>query len=203
MLLIRRCRHAVTRTVHCRPCAGPTFHSCPSRDRRCPVAWQQYWQQPRRNGFDTRPSAFRPDISRVGADRGSVPALPLIAVAYCWSLLLLSPLLSAQPRSCGGRPTRTASQGLNRLGRRPPPAKLTPLDSVGPCRRAVASFQLLACGSRRDCVRRVCMPCSGFLRSACPGSTKDCPGLGEPTSSIHVIWRCGEACSRFTVRRSG
>jgi hypothetical protein len=38
---------------------------------------------------------FRPDVSPVGADRASVYALPPVAVARRWLLLLLSPLLSA------------------------------------------------------------------------------------------------------------
>jgi hypothetical protein len=38
---------------------------------------------------------FRPDVSPVGADRASVYALPPVAAARRWLLLLLSPLLSA------------------------------------------------------------------------------------------------------------
>ena len=76
---------------------------------------------------------FRFQAGHIPSWQESIECYPLspVAAGSRWSLLLLSPLLSAQPRSCGGRPTRTASQGLNRLGRRPPPAKLTPLDSLG------------------------------------------------------------------------
>jgi hypothetical protein len=51
---------------------------------------------------------FRPDVSPVGADRASVYALPPVAAARRWLLLLLSPLLSAQCESGLGRSCSSA-----------------------------------------------------------------------------------------------
>jgi hypothetical protein len=89
--------------------SGHIVQNCPSRlvrwavipalyvpVRRRPVAWQQDWQQSRQPSVGPRPSVFRPDVSPVGADRASVHALPPVAAARRWLLLLLSPLLSAQ-----------------------------------------------------------------------------------------------------------
>ena len=47
-----------------------------TRDRRCPVAWQQYWQQSRPDSTDSRPSASfqaRADASPPAASDGSYP----------------------------------------------------------------------------------------------------------------------------------
>ena len=66
-----------------------------TRDRRCPAAWQQYWQQSGPDGTDPRPSAFQ--AGHIPSWRGSCEcyALPPVAAARRWLLLLLSPLLSA------------------------------------------------------------------------------------------------------------
>ena len=48
-----------------------------TRDRRCPVAWQQYWQQSRPDSTDSRPSASfqaRADASSPAASDGSYPS---------------------------------------------------------------------------------------------------------------------------------
>ena len=70
-LLIRKSRQAVqdrpSRPV--RWADIPELSTCVGRR---PAAWQQCWQQSQRNSADPRPSAFRPDISQVGADRASV-----------------------------------------------------------------------------------------------------------------------------------
>jgi len=65
-----------------------------TRDRRCPAAWQQYWQQWRPNGTDPRPSASGRTYRQLAR---MVRALCGVAVAAVsnWLLLLLSPLLSA------------------------------------------------------------------------------------------------------------
>jgi hypothetical protein len=55
---IRRNRHIVQE----RPLPSMRWADIPelsTRDRRCPRAWQQYWQQSRRDGLDPRPSAFQ------------------------------------------------------------------------------------------------------------------------------------------------
>jgi hypothetical protein len=92
---IRRSRHI----VQARPLRSLCWADIPqlsTRDRRCPAAWQQYWQQSRRNGLDPRPSAFQ---------AGHIPKSPFacervavspFAVTCHWLLLLLSRLLSAQ-----------------------------------------------------------------------------------------------------------
>ena len=69
-----------------------------ARDRRCPAAWQQYWQQSRRNGADPRPSAFQ--AGHMPSWHGSCEryALSSVAAGCRWSLLLLSPLLSIRLR---------------------------------------------------------------------------------------------------------
>jgi hypothetical protein len=57
-LLIRRNRH----TVQNWPLRSVRWADTPQLsiwDRRCPAAWQQYWQQWRPNGTDPRPSAFQ------------------------------------------------------------------------------------------------------------------------------------------------
>ena len=57
-LLIRRSRHIVQdrllRSVRC-----ADIPQLSARDRRCSAAWQQYWQQSRRDGFGARPSTFQ------------------------------------------------------------------------------------------------------------------------------------------------
>jgi hypothetical protein len=56
-LLIRRSRHI----VQDRPLLSVRWAYIPelsTRDRRCPAAWQQYWQQSRPKGSDPRSSAF-------------------------------------------------------------------------------------------------------------------------------------------------
>ena len=81
---------------------------------RCPAAWQQRWQQSRRNGADPRPSAFQ--AGHMPSWRGSCEryALSPVAAACRWSLLLLSPLLSTRRRPSGSKPTRTV-QGMARV----------------------------------------------------------------------------------------
>jgi hypothetical protein len=54
------------------------------------AAWLQRWLQAWRNGADPRPSAFQAGRIPVGADRASVHALPPVAAARRWLLLLLS-----------------------------------------------------------------------------------------------------------------
>ena len=57
-LLIRRSGHI----AQDRPSLAARWADIPglsARDRRCPAAWQQYWQQSRRDGTDPRPSAFQ------------------------------------------------------------------------------------------------------------------------------------------------
>jgi hypothetical protein len=70
-LLIRRSGQA----VQDRPLRSVRWADIPQlsvRDRCCPAAWLQSWLQSPRNGADPRPSAFRPDISPVAADRAGV-----------------------------------------------------------------------------------------------------------------------------------
>ena len=62
-----------------------------TRDGRCPAAWQQSGP----DGTDRRPSAFRRDISQVGAGSCERRALWPVAAVSRWPLLLLSLLLSA------------------------------------------------------------------------------------------------------------
>ncbi len=91
------------------------------RDRCCPAAWQQYWQQSRRNGLDPRPSAFRPGICPIGADRARVMRCRrslVLAVGRCYCC---HRLLSTRRRPSGSKPTRTV-QGIaaSSPGRLPP-----------------------------------------------------------------------------------
>jgi hypothetical protein len=52
----------------------------PTRDRCCLAAWQQYWQQSRRNGLDPPDRLlFRPDVSP-----DALADLPVIS-AEAWS----------------------------------------------------------------------------------------------------------------------
>jgi hypothetical protein len=69
--LIRRSR----RIVQGRPLPSVCWADIPElyvRVRRCPAAWQQYWQQSLRPRYRSRPSVFRPDIAPVRMDRTSV-----------------------------------------------------------------------------------------------------------------------------------
>jgi hypothetical protein len=93
-LLIRRSGHI----VQDRPLRSVCWADIPqlsARDASCPAAWQQCWQQSRRPGTDPRLSAFQ--AGHIPSWRGSCEryALLPVAVARRWSLLLLSPLLSA------------------------------------------------------------------------------------------------------------
>jgi hypothetical protein len=74
-----------------------------TRDKRCPAAWQQYWQQPWPNGTDPRPSDFQ--AGHILSWRGSCERYALWPVvgASRWSLPLLSPLLSAAFRGSVAR----------------------------------------------------------------------------------------------------
>jgi hypothetical protein len=78
---------------------------------RCPAAWQQCWQQSRRNGADPRPSAFQAGPMPSGHGSYECYALLPVAAACRWSLLLLSPLLSTRPgrSSSSRRPKPTAA----------------------------------------------------------------------------------------------
>jgi hypothetical protein len=109
-LLIRRSG----RVVQKRPLRSVRWADIPqlsTRGERRPAAWQQYWQQSRPNGVDPRPSVFQAGhISSWAGSRGCYWLSP-VAVACRWLLLLLSPLLSAQPGSSGGQPDRAASRG--------------------------------------------------------------------------------------------
>ena len=59
------------------------------RDRRCPAAWQQYWQQSRPDGTDPRPSVFR--AGHITGRRGSARRGPVADRAS--DLLGSSPLM--------------------------------------------------------------------------------------------------------------
>jgi quercetin dioxygenase-like cupin family protein len=65
-----------------------------TRGEGCPAAWQQYWQQPRPNSVDPRPSVFQAGLSPVGRRSCERNALSSVADACRWLLLLLSLLLS-------------------------------------------------------------------------------------------------------------
>ena len=108
-LLIRRSGHVVQDRPS--PVVGwadiPELSTCVGRR---PAAWQQCWQQSRRNGADPRPSAFQAGHIPSWRESCERYALPPVAVACRWLLLLLSPLLSAQPRSQWFR-QRGASRG--------------------------------------------------------------------------------------------
>ena len=53
-LLIRRSRQVVQDRMLPSVCWAD-IPQLPTRDKRCPAAWQQYWQQSRPNGTDPRP----------------------------------------------------------------------------------------------------------------------------------------------------
>jgi hypothetical protein len=112
-LLIRSSRHIVQH----RPMRSVPWADIPelsTRDQCCPAAWQQYWQQSRRNGLRAsrgHASVVRRPSSRLAGaverpfvfQAGHVPQLARIVQASCavagrrWLLLLLSPLLSNGP----------------------------------------------------------------------------------------------------------
>jgi hypothetical protein len=71
----------------------PVLSTCVGR---CPAAWQQCWQQSRRNGLVPDRLLFRPDVSASCRALCERLAVSPIAVACCWLLLLLSRLLLAQ-----------------------------------------------------------------------------------------------------------
>jgi hypothetical protein len=96
-LLIRRLRQV----VHDRTSPSVRWADIPelsAQDRGCPPAWQQYWQQSRRNGSHPRPSAdWRSalPVRVIGSERGWV----LLCVPDGdWLAPLLSPFAMA-PRS--------------------------------------------------------------------------------------------------------
>ena len=64
----------------------------------CSAAWLQSWLQSRRNGADPRPSVFQAGHIPRWDESCECAALSSVAVACRWSLLLLSPLLSAAER---------------------------------------------------------------------------------------------------------
>ena len=116
--LIRRSGHI----VQDRPLRSVCWADIPElsvRVRRCPAAWQQYWQQSLRSRYWSRPSVFQ---------AGHIPSSPrnvwcpwalLTADACRWLLLLLSALLSAAVgrmdarivQRNGPRPVRQAPTG--------------------------------------------------------------------------------------------
>jgi hypothetical protein len=65
-----------------------------------PAAWLQCWLQSRHYGADPRPSAFQAGHLPSWHRSCESAALSLIADARRWWLLLLSPLLSAEPGRC-------------------------------------------------------------------------------------------------------
>ena len=71
-LLIRRLRQVVQDRL-LRSVCWTDIPQPSTRDRRCPVAWQQYWQQSPPNGTDSRPSAVQAgQIPRVVGGRASM-----------------------------------------------------------------------------------------------------------------------------------
>jgi hypothetical protein len=66
-----------------------------ARDRRCPAAWQQYWLQSLRSRYWSRPSVFQAGHIPSWLESCECYALLAVTAACRWSLLLLSPLLSA------------------------------------------------------------------------------------------------------------
>jgi len=95
--LFRSSRHI----VQDRPSRSVPWAEIPqlsTRDQRCPAAWQQYWQQSRRNGLDPRPSAFQaPHIPswRGSCESNALSPVPAISLRL---LPLLSLLLPAAVR---------------------------------------------------------------------------------------------------------
>jgi hypothetical protein len=92
-LLFRRSRHI----VQGRPLPSVCWADIPElsvRIRRCPAAWQQYWQQSLRSRYRSRPSVFQAGHipSCYGFHERCAPSP--VAAGHGWSLLLLSPLLS-------------------------------------------------------------------------------------------------------------
>jgi hypothetical protein len=73
-----------------------------TRDRCCPAAWQQYWQQSRRNGLDLRPSAFQ--AQRIGCSGDWVPAWLNAVVCPWWGLAVTVAVSRPDPASRGARP---------------------------------------------------------------------------------------------------
>jgi hypothetical protein len=87
--------------VHDRPSPvvrGADIAQPSARVRLCPAAWQQYWQQSRRPALIADRPFFRPDISRVGADRAGVMRCRRSLLAARWPLPLVSPSAAARKR---------------------------------------------------------------------------------------------------------
>ena len=99
-----------------------------ARDRRCPAAWQQYWLQSLRFRYWSRPSVFQAGHIPSWLESCECYALSAVAAACRWSLLLLSPLLSARSATAYVRaladlicPSASACRPAVVLVRRPSP----------------------------------------------------------------------------------
>src|SRR5262245_33756333 len=97
-------------TVRCGLCARRIFDSCPHGTRLVHRLGYSVGYSHGASALILDRLLFRPDISP--NPRGSCEryALSPVAAACRWWLLLLSPLLSAQPWSSGGKLTRTAGR---------------------------------------------------------------------------------------------
>jgi hypothetical protein len=176
-LLLRRSRHI----VQDRPLPSVRWADIPqpsTRDRPRPAAWQQYWQQSRWNGSDPRPSAFQ--AGHIPSRRGSCERYARSAVAaVCrWSLLLLSPLLSA---AVAGRTATCRFRPRTRIRARHLPAPAMVLVCLPPDDPSSRSgLPPLGCPGRPAYSQ--CRGCSGRTGDHVPGRFRDrgqlarCPG---------------------------
>ena len=136
-LLIRRSGHVVQDRPS--PVVGwadiPELSTCVGC---CSAAWLQSWLQSRRNSADPRPSAFRPDISPVGADRASVmrcrrSLLPAVGRCCC-----------CQPRSCSPFPRSPADDSVTPWSSSPSPGLFRQPGRALSCPRPLPRTRLAA-----------------------------------------------------------
>jgi hypothetical protein len=118
-------------------------YSCESgTSEGCSSPWLPAWLP----GADPRPSAFQAGHNPSRHKIFVRLVLSPVAAACRWSLLLLSPLLSAQPRSSGGKLTRTAGPPGPRTGSSAAELRITSVSrALLAGFKARASFRFTGC----------------------------------------------------------
>jgi hypothetical protein len=198
------------------------------RDRRCPAAWQQYWQQSRPDGTDPRPSVFR--AGHITGRRGSARRGPVADRAS--DLLGSSPLMPTihsdaahRARDLRGNPAcqlrRVLAIGPRQLYRRDLSPHGRPQTVVNSPRRYAD-----VCGHRRACTDALCsagahrqvavrIPTAPRAEAASPRSRVRARSTGVPPGACSdavdtailryctASGRAGPSCSRGPQVRCG
>ena len=102
-------------------------------DRCCPAAWQQYWQQSRRNGLDPRPSAFQtrriPPVTKQSVSVRGCCAPLTFAVGCCYRCQRR--LENGCPHLAGHGPCRVQARAWPWLFQRRPGGVVLPWPAAG------------------------------------------------------------------------